>query len=409
MAAAPRANQLGWGQRTKLDSHFDRNDVFCYSFFLPAATAKSVESRQADRESAEAALAAAESSMSYRPRAEWSTSGADRQSTDVFCATWSPDSRFLAVGCGDGSIRVFNASTGKVAYLLRSAATTALGADPATGTDDSLPITCIRFRPSGPTEKTKNVLLAASADGSLTHWHMMSQTCLYSIQEQQEAGDSQVYACDYRSDGDAFATGGRDGKVRIYDESTKALTQTLAGGRDSGSNGHSNRIYAVKYHPTDDNLIVSGGWDNTIQIWDVRAGHSVRSFYGPHLCGDALDISPDGSTILTGSWRPNETLQRWELATGKLVDTIPFSAGPGGLGADRPELLYAASFSPDGRTFAAGGCGTNEAKIFTNVASPKVIERVSLGTGGAYCLAFAPSGKKLAIGGGGTHVTIVDL
>ncbi len=29
-----------------------------------------------------------------------------------------------------------------------------------------------------------------------------------------------------------------------------------------------------------------------------------------------------------------------------------------------PEMLYAAAFSPDGKYIAAGGCGTNEGKLF---------------------------------------------
>lgn len=34
--------------------------------------------------------------------------------------------------------------------------------------------------------------------------------------------------------------------------------------------GHSNRVFSVKFDKDDENLLVSGGWDNTIQIWDLR-------------------------------------------------------------------------------------------------------------------------------------------
>ena len=392
-----------------------------------------VISTQSKREEIEAELAKSEAAAGFKPRAEWPTeSHADRAPTEVFCCTWSPDSRFLAAGCGDGSIRVFNASTGRVAYMLRSSATMALGSSTsaaatsssssshATGgyagshIEESLPITCIRFRPTPDDTKTKGVLIATCADGTVTHWHMMSQTCLYSIQEVQDPpGEAQTYSCDYAPDGESFATGGRDGKVRVYDESTKALSATLHAGKDKGTTGHSNRVYSVKYNPRDPNILVSGSWDNTVQIWDISLGYSIRSIYGPHICGDALDLSLDGRTILTGSWRPNQALQRWDLESGKLVDTIPFAAGPGGLGGDRPELLYAAAFAPDGRSFAAGGCGTNEAKVFTLGPSgndpPKVVDRISAGKGGVYCLAFAPSGKKMAVGGGGPNVIVVDV
>jgi len=393
--------------------------------------------------------AAADALYAHRPRTEWSTETSGCGASEVFCLSWSHDSRYLAAGCGDGTIRIFNATTGKIAYVLRSAATTA-GSNTETprspsasafsylsSSDDGLPITCLRWRPTDGT-KTAHVLLSSSADGSITHWHVPTQTCLFRIQEEQDpspngSSEGQVYALDYRHDGDQFASGGRDGKIRIYDETTKSLITTLSaggGGRaaataiaggsgvsgsgysTSTTTGHSNRVYVVKYHPKDENILVSGGWDNTIQIWDIAAGYSIRSIYGPHLCGDALDISLDGTTVVTASWRPHETLQRWDLSTGRLIDTIPFAAGPGGIGGDRPELLYAVSYAPDGRYIAAGGCGTNETKVFAldkDDKNPKAVVRISAGKGGVYALDYAPSGKKLAIGGGGPSIIVVEM
>ena len=34
--------------------------------------------------------------------------------------------------------------------------------------------------------------------------------------------------------------------------------------------GHSNRIHAVKF-TEDPNIFVSGSWDNTVKIWDIRS------------------------------------------------------------------------------------------------------------------------------------------
>lgn len=36
---------------------------------------------------------------------------------------------------------------------------------------------------------------------------------------------------------------------------------------------------------------------------------SARKLYGPHICGDALDIDPTHNHILTGSWRTETPLQ----------------------------------------------------------------------------------------------------
>ena len=31
-------------------------------------------------------------------------------------------------------------------------------------------------------------------------------------------------------------------------------------------NGHGMRVHSVKYHPTDPHLLISGGWDDTVQV-----------------------------------------------------------------------------------------------------------------------------------------------
>ena len=96
-------------------------------------------------------------------------------------------------------------------------------------------------------------------------------------------------------------------QVRIYDEATKTLQSTLSGGYGRSKAGHSNRVFSLKYSSTDENIILSGGWDNTIQIWDVRQDVPVRSVFGPHITGDAVDLH--GNEILSGSWRPDKQLQ----------------------------------------------------------------------------------------------------
>ena len=30
--------------------------------------------------------------------------------------------------------------------------------------------------------------------------------------------------------------------------------------------GHASRVFSLKYHPTDPHLLISGGWDDTVQV-----------------------------------------------------------------------------------------------------------------------------------------------
>ena len=98
-----------------------------------------------------------------------------------------------------------------------------------------------------------------------------------------------------------MATAGRDAHVRIYDETTKSLVHTLKERGDFP--GHSNRIFSVKFNPFNPNILFSAGWDNTMQIYDIREKGPVGSIFGPHVCGDAIDVRFDGYTVLTGSYR----------------------------------------------------------------------------------------------------------
>ena len=68
---------------------------------------------------------------------------------------------------------------------------------------------------------------------------------------------------------------------------TKSINVTF-GPADWNYRGHSNRIFSVKF--IDDNILLSGGWDSVIHQWDLRAGKSVKSFYGPHVAGDSIDF-----------------------------------------------------------------------------------------------------------------------
>lgn len=105
--------------------------------------------------------------------------------------------------------------------------------------------------------------------------------------------------------------------------------------------GHSNRVFSLKFDPDHQDLVVSGGWDNTVQIWDCRAGHAVRAFFGPHVAGDSVDVV-DG-VVLTGSWRPEDPLETWDLGTGKKIESIAWNQGAAISG--EPCLLYASKFS----------------------------------------------------------------
>jgi len=87
----------------------------------------------------------------------------------------------------------------------------------------------------------------------------------------------------------------------VYDETTKSLSLKMKQKGDIP--GHSNRVFCVKFNPIDPNILFTGGWDNTVQIYDIREKGPVSYIFGPHICGDTIDVKNDGMTLLTGSYR----------------------------------------------------------------------------------------------------------
>lgn len=270
---------------------------------------------------------------------------------EVFCCKYDPTDKYIAFGCGDGAIRVFNLSTGKMAFLL---------ANPKKHEDNQMPVTCLRWRPTSSEMKTKNILVACSADGAVYHWHVTSGKLLHTMEAEP---DNQFYCLDYAPDGSTFALGGKDCTIRIIDEHTKSLTTTLSG--YSGNPGHSNRIFSVKYSQDDPNLLVSGGWDNTVLLWDIREGKCIGHVYGPHVCGDSIDIR--GNEILVGSYSNQDTLYTIDMKKMEVIKKLDwFGEGFEREPSERPSSLYAAMYSSDGKYIIAGGTGKNEVRIFKN-------------------------------------------
>ena len=74
---------------------------------------------------------------------------------------------------------------------------------------------------------------------------------------------------DYSDQKKNIVTGGKDCCLRIYDVNTHQMVREYEKG-DWYAPGHSNRIFSVKFKNDDQNIMISGGWDASIFLWDIR-------------------------------------------------------------------------------------------------------------------------------------------
>ena len=131
-------------------------------------------------------------------------------------------------------------------------------------------------------------------------------------------------ALDYTNELQKICTGGKDCALRIYDDASKRLVRTYEKG-SWYTPGHSNRIFSIKFMPKDPNVIVSGGWDSSIFIWDLRQAKNVAAFVGPSISGDTIDIRD--TVLMTGSHRAKESLELWDIGTRKRICEVEIEPG----------------------------------------------------------------------------------
>ena len=257
------------------------------------------------------------------------------ENIEIMTVRWNSDDSLLALGCSDGTVKI-HSDSGLVnnLHLFRG---------------EGFPVTSVRWKP--PTGKTKNIMLATTSNGKFFQFHGSTGRLMF----EDELQDNQIFASDYSPDSHNFVLACKDNRVRIFDDSTKSIVNTL-GPAQGYSSGHSSRIYAIRWYDT--NIMVSAGWDDKVIVWDPRCQVSQRAILGPHICGDALDVKDD--LILTGSYAAKQQVELWSLGEGKNLYSGQLNA------QDKECLVYTAQFSKTSSAFVLGGSGSDEAYFFSN-------------------------------------------
>ncbi|CAH1964090.1 unnamed protein product [Acanthoscelides obtectus] len=68
--------------------------------------------------------------------------------------------------------------------------------------------------------------------------------------------------------------------------------------------------------------LITGGWDNTVQFWDLRQPYAVRKITGVHMAGEGIDISVSGKEILTAAFQKANQLALWDYGSGRCISVL---------------------------------------------------------------------------------------
>lgn len=160
--------------------------------------------------------------------------------------------------------------------------------------------------------------------------------------------------------------------------------------------------------PEDANVVVTGGWDRIMKIYDTRVGKPVAQILGPMVCGDSIDIH--GDQIIAGSNRHKEPLATYSISMQKVMTEISFDPPNTSFPESGYCLAARLSKDKDHSLIFAGGAGRNELRVFDNDTdgSGRYRELANLNNnqGVIMCIDTAPNGRAVAWGNHLGHIFV---
>nr|XP_021147479.1 coronin-7 [Columba livia] len=130
-----------------------------------------------------------------------------------------------------------------------------------------------------------------------------------------------------------LAVAGEDAKIRLWRIPEGGLQETLQE-PEAVLQGHTEKIYSIRFHPVASDLLVSSSYDMTVRIWELSARREALCLWGHTDQIFSLAWSPDGKKLATVS--KDTRLRLYEPRRS----TQPQQEGPGPEGSRGARLVW---------------------------------------------------------------------
>jgi WD40 repeat protein len=190
-------------------------------------------------------------------------------------------------------------------------------------------------------------------------------------------------------DGLSFTTAAIDDKIRRWDAISGRLDQTI-----------DDKNYRTSYPGSGPNLVaVENAKAPQIKVFDVVSGQQIQSFSGTNIEG-GVTISVDGKRVASGG----EALDFWDVSSGRLIRSVR-----GG-----KDKFSAVQMSPDGNSVLTATnpfIGPNPIGRLElwDFSSGRLIRSFAGHRGGIHAVAFSQDGKRTISGNGNRLAYLWDL
>jgi WD40 repeat protein len=160
-------------------------------------------------------------------------------------------------------------------------------------------------------------------------------------------------------------------------------------------NFHTNAIWHLKYLPFKDGYVASASADNTVNIWDTLTWTSIQRYTNHTSFVFSLD-QIDNDTMVSGSY--DQTIQIWGISTGETLQIINVNAW----------VYVVRVFSIEYKQIVCGTYGSSDNLQIFNYDTGDLVRTLSGHSYGVYAIEML-SEQYMASGGGDQKVIIWDL
>ncbi|MBO9998174.1 MAG: protein kinase [Cyanobacteria bacterium SID2] len=220
----------------------------------------------------------------------------------------SPDGMVLASGSDDATVKLWNLPTGQLVETLSS---------------HLRGVTSLDFAKDGA------FLLSGSKDRTIQLWEPKQTEASATL----TARSGSIKSIALSRDGRWLASGGLDNKIHLWNVPDRSLVHTLS--------GHLNSVLAVAISP-DGRQLASGSKDRTIKLWDLENGVELQTLTSHLWDVNAVAYVPKRNLLVSGS--SDKTLKVWNLSDGRVTQTLS-----GHIGA-----VHGVAASSNGQTIVSG-------------------------------------------------------